>query len=108
MDANYKQLYEALTGRMLKGEGYSTQEERQAAFTNENLSPPLSLLVGKVAHQAYQITDKDIDMAKEAGFNEDQLFELIVCAAVGQASRQYESGLTALAKAKEEGGPHAS
>jgi len=39
---------------------------------------------------------------------EDQLFELIICAAVGQASRQYEAGLAALAEAKKEGGSYAS
>ena len=35
----------------------------------------------------------------EAGFTEDQLFELVICAAVGQSTRQYEAGLAALAEA---------
>lgn len=108
-NTNFKHLYQALIDRILKGEGYSTQQDRQAAFANENVQPPLDLLVDKVAHQAFKISDKDIDMARQSGVSEDQLFELIICAAVGQASRQYESGLTALADAtKKEGGPYAS
>jgi len=108
IDADYKHLYQALTDRILKGEGYSTQQDRQAAFANENAQPALHSLIEKVTHQAYKIVDKDIDAARQAGFSEDQLFELIICAAVGQASRQYEAGLAALAEAKKEGGSYAS
>jgi alkylhydroperoxidase/carboxymuconolactone decarboxylase family protein YurZ len=36
---------------------------------------------------------------KESGLSEDEVFELVVCAAVGQAARQYESALAALAEA---------
>ena len=38
-------------------------------------------------------------MATQAGFTDDQLFELVICAAVGQSTRQYEAALTALAGA---------
>ena len=41
---------------------------------------------------------------KESGLTEDQIFELVVCAAVGQATRQYESALEALAAAVTDGG----
>ena len=37
----------------------------------------------------------------EAGFTDDQLFELVICAAVGQSTRQYEAGLAALAEATD-------
>jgi len=33
------------------------------------------------------------------GLSEDQIFELVVCAAIGQATRQYQSALGALAEA---------
>lgn len=101
---NFKVLYQALTDCVLKGKGYSTPQDRKAAFDNENVQQPLQSLIEKVAHQAFKITDQDIEKPKRAGFSEDQLFELIVCAAVGQASRQYDSGLAALAEAKKEKG----
>ena len=105
---NYQPLYLALLDRILKGDGQSSREQRQAAFNNEGLTQPLSHLIDKIAHHAYKVTDADISAAKQAGTTEDQLFELIICGAAGQASRQYESGLSALAKAIKEGGNHAS
>lgn len=61
-----------------------------------------------MAYQSYKVTDSDIAAVKATGVTEDQLFELLICGAVGQASRQYQSGLTALAGAIQEGGRHAS
>jgi len=105
---DYQQLYHQLTKRILYGKGESTPEQRQAAFDNAGLAEPLSTLTNKVALEAHKVTDSDIKAVKRTGVSEDQLFELIVCAAVGQASRQYQSGLAALAEAIKEGGAHAS
>ena len=41
--------------------------------------------------------------AKASGCTEDQIFELVVCAAVGQSTRLYEAGLAALAEATGQG-----
>jgi hypothetical protein len=37
---------------------------------------------------------------RAAGLSEDQVFEIVVCAAVGQADRQYRAALDALEKAR--------
>ena len=108
IDAGYGPLYHDILNRILNGKGYSSQKERQAAFSNTNLPQPMHTLIDKVAYNAYKVTDEDINALKKTGVSEDQLFELIVCAAVGQASRQYENALTALAEAVKEGGSHAS
>jgi len=105
---DYMELYHDLRDRVLKGQGQSSQEQRLAAFNNDGLPQWLSALIEKVAHKAYKITDKEIYDAKQTGITEDQLFELIICAAIGQSSRQYESGLNALEEAKKKGGAHAS
>jgi hypothetical protein len=94
--ANFKQLHQALTTRILKGDGGATATQRQAAFDNANLSEPLMSLIDKVAKYAYKVTDKDIESVKASGVNEDQIFELAICAAVGQARRQYDSALAAV------------
>jgi len=104
----YQQLYQKLVDRILKGTGKCTTEQRQAAFNNADLPPPLNALNDKVAHNAYKVTDNDIAAAKAAGYNEDQLFELVICGAIGQASRQYLNGLAALTEVVKEGGSHAS
>lgn len=104
----YKKLYKSLIDRILSGDGKSSKQQRLSAFENTDIPQPLATLIDKVASHAYQITDSDINTVKSAGFSEDQLFELIICAAAGQASRQYQNGLAALAEALKKGGSHAS
>ena len=87
-----------LVDRVLNGEGTASVQQRAQAFSNEGLAPPLDTLVGKVATRPAQITEADFAAAKAAGFSEDQLFELVVCAAVGQSTRLYEAGLAALSE----------
>jgi alkylhydroperoxidase family enzyme len=57
---------------------------------------PLHALIEKVAKHSGQVTDEDITAARASGLSEDQIFELVVCAAVGQATREYEIALLAL------------
>ena len=59
-------------------------------------------MLDKVATQSAEVTDADFDRALKGGFTDDQLFELVICAAVGQSTRQYEAGLAALAEATAE------
>ncbi|HET6989565.1 MAG TPA: hypothetical protein VFI00_23260 [Kribbella sp.] len=93
----------ALVDRVLNGEGRAPAEQRACAFRNDGLSPPLDVLIGKVADRPAEVTAEDLAAAKASGCSEDQLFELVVCAAVGQSSRQYEAGLAALAEAIGQG-----
>lgn len=81
--------------------GKATQAARKAAFANVDVPAPTRALIDKVARHAYKVVDEDIAAAKAQGVTEDELFELVVCAAIGQASRQYEGALAALAAATE-------
>lgn len=87
-----------LVARLLEGNGQASHAQRRAAFDNTILTEPLRTLINKIAKHAYKVTDADIAAVKAAGLSEDQIFELVVCAAVGQATRQYETGLAALAE----------
>jgi hypothetical protein len=98
------QLHRALVARVLGGGGKAPTELRRAAFDDAGLSGPVRTLVEKVALHAYSVTDDDVTAVRAEGLSEDQIFEIVVCAAVGQANRQYESGLAALAFVAEEGG----
>jgi hypothetical protein len=91
--------HRALVDRVLNGEGTSSPEQRARAFSNADIRPPLDALIGKVATRPAQVTDADFAAAKVAGFSEDQLFELVISAAVGQSARLYEAGLAALEEA---------
>jgi hypothetical protein len=96
------QLHRELVVRVLEGDGKSAPELRHAAFENAGLSEPIRTLIEKVASHAYEVTDEDIAAVRAAGLSEDQIFEIVICAAIGQASRQYTSALAALASATEE------
>lgn len=99
--------HKELTAHLLEGPGKATQALRRAAFENKGLEAPLDALINKVAVQPIRVTDEDVNAAKGCGLSEDQIFELIICAAVGQSSRQYESALKALDQARNEGSKHA-
>jgi hypothetical protein len=95
--------HRALVDRVLNGPGRTSPEQRARAFSDADVPPPLQALIGKVATRPAQVTDADFAAAKASGFSEDQLFELVICAAVGQSARLYEAGLTALAEATGNG-----
>lgn len=94
--SDIRAMREALVRRILEGPGKASPSERRAAFNNRGLPEPLGALVDKVAKQAYSITDADIDAAKMSGISEDQTFEIVVCAAIGQATRQCDAAFAAL------------
>ncbi|MEU4289306.1 hypothetical protein AB0E63_13885 [Kribbella sp. NPDC026596] len=101
--------HQAVVDRVLNGEGRASAEQRAHAFSNDGLSPPLDALIAKVVDRPTQVTDEDLTGALASGCTEDQLFELVICAAVGQSSRLYDAGLAALAEATADGRPdHAS
>jgi alkylhydroperoxidase family enzyme len=91
--------FRALVERILSIEGKASAEQRACAFSNDGLSAPLDTLVDKVAGRPAEVTEADFAAAKESGVSEDQLLELVICAAVGQSARLYEAGLAALAEA---------
>jgi hypothetical protein len=89
----------ALVARILQGHGRGSHALRRAAFDSGELAQPLSALIRNFARHAYQVTDEDIAVARASDFSEDEIFELVVCAAIGQATRQYDTALAAVAEA---------
>ncbi|TMC95823.1 MAG: hypothetical protein E6J05_15380 [Chloroflexi bacterium] len=88
--------HRALVTRVLEGDGRASRAERHDAFDNATLTEPLHGLISKVAKHPTLITDDDVAAVKASGLSEDQIFELVVCAAVGQATRQYQNAVAAL------------
>ena len=86
----------ALVTRILEGDGTASRAQRRTAFDHTGFAEPLNTLIDKVTKQAYRVTDEDIVAAKAAGLSEDQIFEIVVCAAIGQAARQHDAAFAAL------------
>jgi alkylhydroperoxidase/carboxymuconolactone decarboxylase family protein YurZ len=87
---------EAVVRRALQGPGTASAAARRAAFDNQGVPEPARALVAKVASAAWTVTDADVAAAKSAGVSEDEIFELTVCAALGQSTRQLDDALAAL------------
>jgi alkylhydroperoxidase family enzyme len=99
--SDIKQARKALITRILEGAGKASHTQRRAAFDNAGHTDPLRTLIHKVAWHASKITDEDIAAARTSGLSEDQIFEIVICAAIGQATRQYDTALAALKAAAE-------
>ena len=97
-----RSIHQLLVNRILHGPGRAPADQRARAFADAELPEPLGVLLDKVATRPAQVTDADFAAATAAGFTDDQLFELVICAAVGQSTRLYEAGLAALAQATAE------
>lgn len=95
--------YRALVDRIRQGPGETTADQRARAFANDDAGSALEPLLGKVATAPARVTGADYDTARAAGFSEDQLFELVIAAAVGQSTRMYEAALAALDEATADG-----
>jgi hypothetical protein len=90
------QARRAVVARILDGDSRAPHAQRRAAFDNVELTEPLRTLIDNIAKHAYKVTDEDIAAARASGLSEDQIFELAVCAAIGEATRQYDRALAAL------------
>ena len=91
--------HRALVDSILTGAGRTSPDQRAAAFYNVGVEPAVKPLVDKVATRPTHVTDADFAAARAAGLSEDQVFELVIAAAVGQSTRLYEAGLAALDEA---------
>ena len=96
MTAASHRYREAAVARALGPTGRASPADRRAAFANAGVPEATRALVDVVARTAWKVTDAEIAAAKAAGATEDQLFELCVCAAMGQASRQLDAAMAAL------------
>lgn len=101
MSAEVDRLREAALARVISGTGVASVEDRRAAFSNElPASHPAAALVAKVAKHAWKVTDEDVAAVRAAGVSEDAIFELVVCAAMGQSKRQLSAALAVVAAAE--------
>ena len=77
--------------------------ERAALLAGRDAPPPaeppesLIVLIDKIVRHAYRVTDEDIAAARAAGHGEDELFDVIVAAALGAGLVRRERGLAVIA-----------
>lgn len=96
-----RRFRERVIERALHGPGKAGAPARRAAFDNHGVDERARALVEKVARHAWKVTGGDVAAAKAAGVSEDEVFELAVCAALGQATRQLNAAVAALDEATQ-------
>lgn len=69
----------------------------EARPSADELPAALQPLVEKVVRHAYRVTDEDVAAARAAGHSEDELFDVIVAAALGAGLARRERGMAAIA-----------
>jgi alkylhydroperoxidase family enzyme len=97
MDDPHAGLARTLFDRAIDGPGTTSPELRKAALAGSGVPDELRDLIDKVHRHAYKVTDADLDTLRDR-YSEDQLFEIIVSAALGAASARLELGLSLLAQ----------
>jgi alkylhydroperoxidase family enzyme len=97
-----------LVDGVLDGPGHSdlklrhAVEQRAASHairtpeSNAKVPEALGSYVDKIALHAYKVTDEDIEALRKAGYSEDAIFELTICAALGAGIARLDRGIAAL------------
>ena len=80
------------------GPGQSDPAARNAAANGTGVPADLQSLVDKIHRHAYKVTDEDIARLQTT-YSDDQLFEIVVSAALGASRKRLFAGLAALEKA---------
>jgi hypothetical protein len=94
MTPSFSQLQTATRDAVIDGPGSTDGALRRQVASGQ---PPqeLAVLVRMIRDHAYKVTDADLD-ALRSRYGEDQLFELIVAAAVGAAEDRLKAALAAV------------
>lgn len=89
-----------LEARLRTGPGELSPQMRAAAIDADPLPDPLAqAYVDTVRRHAYKLTDRHLEELAQAGWTDDQIFELTVAAAFGAAKQRLDAGLAALGEA---------
>lgn len=95
MDDPHAALFDELFRQVLDGPGQSPRDVRRASARNQDVPGDLQPLIDKIHKHAYKVTDDDVARL-QATYGDDQMFELIVSAALGASRKRLMAGLAAL------------
>jgi alkylhydroperoxidase family enzyme len=97
MDDRHEAARRRLEDEALRGPGHLPAEVREAVAAGRDVPSELRPLVAKVADEAYRVTDEDFAPLR-ARYSEDELFEVVVSAALGASLARLRAGLRALSE----------
>lgn len=83
-----EQLLDELRRTALSGPAVLPASVRASLF-DATASGPLAAFARQVADRAWTITEVDVRTLMGAGYVEDEVFETVICAALGEATRRF-------------------
>lgn len=91
-------LRDLVLHNVLEGAGESDPALRRSVADGTDIPSDLHPLVDKIHRHAYKVTDDDIAQL-QAKYGDDQMFEIVVSAALGASRNRLLAGLEALDEA---------
>ena len=91
---------------VLFGPGELAPQVRQAAASASEVPEVMQTYVQKIVKYAYKVTDEDVQQLLQAGYSEDQIFELTVSAALGAGLTRLKRGLESLEEGENDATEH--
>jgi alkylhydroperoxidase family enzyme len=82
--------------RVATGYDLLIERLREAARPDSSVPEPARAYVDTVRSNAYLVTDADVEELKGAGYEEDEIFELTVAAAVAAGLERRDAALRTL------------
>lgn len=93
---SYDKLWKDLESAVHNGPGELSPEQRQRARSADHAPEVARSLVEKLHARPAEIDDADVAALVEAGWSEDEVFELVVSGSVAAGRRTLDVGLAAL------------
>ena len=93
----HDEVMQRLRDAVLGPDGSLPYETRLALATGRDVPPELTPYADKVARHAYRITDSDIAALRDAGYDDDAIYEITVAVALGAGLHRRDVGLAAIA-----------
>jgi alkylhydroperoxidase family enzyme len=85
-------------GSVFDGPGRTDSALRHTVAANADVPADLATLMDKIHRHAYKVTDEDLSRLR-ASYGDDELFEIVVSAALGASRNRLAAGLAALEEA---------
>ena len=98
IDDPHAALRDKVLAIVLEGPGETYPVLRNAAANGKAVPADLRTLVEKIHRHAYKVTDEDMATAQRK-YGDDQMFEIVVSAALGASRNRLLAGLKALNEA---------
>ena len=102
MESEIDEAMNVLKGSVIHHQGSLDSMLRQSILSfitrtqdGSDLPPMIATFVEKVNRASHRVTDADIAVLTSAGYTEDAILEMIICAAVGAGLARAERGLAA-------------